>query len=201
MTGEPARHGAARRGTAAASAGPGHPMPGHPMPGHPMPGGAVPQDPVPQDPVPQDPVPQDPVPQDPVPQDPVPQNPVPQNPVPPNPASRATAREPSNVRRLCAIVLIMETVVIWLSIPVALAVNHASPSRIGVAGVFLAVAAVVLAALARRRPRWTIIGGSVLQVLVIAAGVIVPVMYFLGAIFAALWVIGVGLGRRLDATP
>ena len=38
-----------------------------------------------------------------------------------------------------------------------------------------------------------------LQVLVIAAGVIVPVMYFLGAIFAALWVIGILLGRRVAA--
>jgi Protein of unknown function (DUF4233) len=121
--------------------------------------------------------------------------------VPLDPAPRAPAQERSSVRRLCAIVLIMETVVIWLSIPVALAVNRASPSRIGVAGVVLAVAAVALAALARRRPRWTIIGGTVLQLLVIAAGTIVPVMYFLGAIFAALWVIGIGLGRRLDAAP
>jgi hypothetical protein len=64
--------------------------------------------------------------------------------------------------------------------------------------VVLAVAAVVLAALARRRLRWAIIGGSVLQALVIAAGVIVPVMYFLGAIFAAFWIIGLRLGRRLD---
>jgi Protein of unknown function (DUF4233) len=102
------------------------------------------------------------------------------------------------VRRLCATVLIMETVVFWLAIPVALAVEHAAPRKAGVAGVVLAVAAVVLAALARRRLRWTLVGGSVLQVLVIAAGAIVPVMYFLGAIFAALWVIGIILGYRVD---
>jgi hypothetical protein len=101
-------------------------------------------------------------------------------------------------RRLCTTVLVMETVVIWLAIPVALAVDRARPERVGVAGVVLAVAAVVLAALARRRLRWAIIGGSVLQALVIAAGVIVPVMYFLGAIFAAFWIIGLRLGRRLD---
>jgi hypothetical protein len=103
------------------------------------------------------------------------------------------------VRRLCATVLIMETVVIWLAIPVALAVDHASPRRAGIAGAALAVAAIGLAVLARRWLRWTLIGGSVLQVLVIAAGAIVPVMYFLGAIFAALWIIGIGLGRRYDA--
>jgi Protein of unknown function (DUF4233) len=101
-------------------------------------------------------------------------------------------------KRLCATVLVMEVVVIWLAIPVALAIDHASPRRAGVAGVTLALAAVVLAVLARRRLRWTIVGGSVLQALVIAAGAIVPVMYFLGAIFAAFWVIGLRLGHRLD---
>ena len=103
------------------------------------------------------------------------------------------------MKRLCATVLIMEAVVIWLAIPVALAVDHASARRAGVAGVVLAVAAVALAALVRRRLRWALVGGSVLQALVIAAGTIVPVMYFLGAIFAALWVIGIALGRRYDA--
>jgi hypothetical protein len=101
-------------------------------------------------------------------------------------------------KRLLSTVLIMETIVIWLAIPVALAVDHASPRKAGVAGVVLAVAAVLLAATARRRLRWTIVGGSVLQALVIAAGAIVPVMYFLGAIFAAFWVIGLRLGHRLD---
>jgi hypothetical protein len=113
-------------------------------------------------------------------------------------AGRPGLRDAAATRRLCTTVLIMETVVIWLAIPVALAVDHARPQRAGVAGVVLAVAAVVLAALARRRLRWVIVGGSVLQALVIAAGVIVPVMYFLGAIFAAFWVIGVRLGHRLD---
>jgi Protein of unknown function (DUF4233) len=114
------------------------------------------------------------------------------------PAAARGPRDAAATRRLCATVLGMETVVIWLSIPVALAVEHASPGRVGVPGVILAAAAVVLAAAARRRLRWTIVGGSVLQVLVIAAGVIVPVMYFLGAIFAAFWVIGLRLGHRLD---
>jgi hypothetical protein len=119
-----------------------------------------------------------------------------------NPGGQGPGRRGPNdapaTKRLCATVLIMETVVIWLAIPVALAVDHASPRHAGVAGVVLAVVAVVLAAVARRRLRWTIVGGSVLQALIIAAGVIVPVMYFLGAIFAAFWVIGLRLGHRLD---
>jgi Protein of unknown function (DUF4233) len=111
---------------------------------------------------------------------------------------RPGLRDAAATRRLCTTVLVMEVVVIWLAIPVALAVDHARPQRVGVAGVVLAVAAIVLAALARRRLRWSVIGGSVLQALVIAAGVIVPVMYFLGAIFAAFWIIGLRLGHRLD---
>ena len=113
------------------------------------------------------------------------------------PGARGRGDAPAT-KRLLTTVLIMETVVIWLAIPVALAVEHASVRKAGVAGVVLAVAAVVLAALARRRLRWTIFGGTVLQALVIAAGAIVPVMYFLGAIFAVLWIIGIFLGRYID---
>ena len=79
-----------------------------------------------------------------------------------------------------------------------MAVEHAPPRDAAVAGVALAVIAIVLAVAARRWLRVTVAGGSVLQVLVIATGVIVPVMYFLGAIFAGLWVIGIWLGHRVD---
>ena len=56
----------------------------------------------------------------------------------------------------------------------------------------------LFAILARPLLPATLIGGSVLQVFVIASGVIVPVMYFLGAIFALLWVVGIWLGRRIE---
>jgi hypothetical protein len=38
----------------------------------------------------------------------------------------------------------------------------------------------------------------VLQILVIVAGAVVPVLYFLGAIFALLWVIGIWLGHSVE---
>jgi Protein of unknown function (DUF4233) len=105
------------------------------------------------------------------------------------------------VKRYLVTVLIMEIVVIWLAIPVALAVEHAAPRAAGSAGGAAVVAAVVLAAVARRHVRWTLIGGSVLQLLVIAAGLVVPVMYGLGGIFAGLWVTGIWLGRRAEQGP
>jgi hypothetical protein len=106
------------------------------------------------------------------------------------------------MRRLCATVLIMEAIVIGLSIPVAVTVDHASRGRAATAGGVLAIAAVLLAALAFRGPlRLVLIGGSILQVLVVATGAIVTAMYFLGVIFAALWAIGIWLGRRVEQAP
>jgi Protein of unknown function (DUF4233) len=102
------------------------------------------------------------------------------------------------LKRLCATVLIMEAVVIGLSIPVAVQVDHLPPGSAATAGGVAAVAAVLFAVLARPLLPAVLIGGTLLQVFVIASGAIVPVMYFLGAIFAALWVIGIWLGYRLE---
>jgi hypothetical protein len=48
---------------------------------------------------------------------------------------------------------------------------------------------------------WALLAGTVLQLLVIAAGVVVPAMYILGTIFAALWVTGIWLARRVTPHP
>ncbi len=106
------------------------------------------------------------------------------------------------MRRLCATVLIMEAIVIALAIPVAITVEHASRGPAGLAGGVLAVAAVVLAVLAARGPlRLVLAGGSLLQVLVLAAGVVVSAMYVLGAVFALLWGTGIWLGHRFGPVP
>ena len=102
------------------------------------------------------------------------------------------------MKRLCATVLIMEAIVIGLAIPVAVHIDHLTPHTAGLTGGIAAVAAVVLALLARWRLQVTLVLGSLLQAYLIASGQIVPVMYVLGAIFAAFWVIGIWLGRRVE---
>jgi len=102
------------------------------------------------------------------------------------------------VRRLCATVLVMEAIVIGLAIPVAIHVDHLAPHTAGLTGGIAAAAAVLLAVLARWQLQATLLLGTLLQVYLIAAGQIVPVMYILGAIFAAFWVIGIWLGRRVE---
>lgn len=103
-----------------------------------------------------------------------------------------------SLKRLCATVLIMEAVVIGLSIPVAIQINHLAPGSAGLAGGIAAAGALLFAIMARPLLPAALVGGSLLQIFVVVSGVIVPVMYVLGAIFAALWVIGIWIGFRVE---
>jgi Protein of unknown function (DUF4233) len=100
--------------------------------------------------------------------------------------------------RLSATVLILEAIVIALTIVPAVKLEDATPLSAGLAAGIAVLAAIVLAALARRVLPVTLVGGSLLQALVIASGAILPVMYILGGIFALLWVTGIWLGHRVE---
>ncbi|GAA4639150.1 hypothetical protein GCM10023196_099620 [Actinoallomurus vinaceus] len=100
------------------------------------------------------------------------------------------------MRRLCAVMLTLQAVVTLLAIPVAISVAHADATTAGAVGGVLAVAGLLIAGLLRYR--WAYIAGTVLQVLVIATGFVVPVMFFLGVIFGALWVASIWVGRRVE---
>ncbi|HEV2255669.1 MAG TPA: DUF4233 domain-containing protein [Streptosporangiaceae bacterium] len=106
------------------------------------------------------------------------------------------------LRQLCGTVLIMEAVVIGLAIAPAIVLEHLSHAVAGGVGGGLAVCALVLGGLVGRPGMgWALWAGTVLQVLVIAAGVVIPAMFVLGAIFAALWITGIWLARRLQTQP
>jgi hypothetical protein len=103
-------------------------------------------------------------------------------------------------RQLCGTVLIMEAVIIGLAIPVAIVLEHLHRGVAGGVGGGLAVCALLLGGLVGRPGKsWALWAGTVLQVLVIAAGVEVPAMYILGVIFTALWITGIWLARRLQS--
>ena len=109
--------------------------------------------------------------------------------------------EGKGIRQLCGTVLIMEAIVIGLAIPVAIVLEHANRGLAGGIGGGLAVCALLIGGVVGRpRMGWALWAGTLLQVLVIAAGVVVPAMYILGVIFAALWVTGIWLVRRHE-TP
>ena len=102
--------------------------------------------------------------------------------------------------RLTAIVLVLEAIVIALTIVPAVKLEHVAPATAASVAGLAVVAAIVLAALARRRLPVTLVGGSLLQALVIASGVVLSVMYILGGIFTLLWVAGIWLGHRVESS-
>lgn len=102
--------------------------------------------------------------------------------------------------RLSATVLILEAVVIALTIVPAIKLEHVPAGTAGTAAGVAAVAAIILAAVARRLLPVTLVGGSLLQVLIIASGAVISVMYILGVIFALLWVTGIWLGHRVESS-
>ena len=88
--------------------------------------------------------------------------------------------EGKGIRQLCGTVLCMEAVVIGLAIPAAIVLEHANRGLAGGIGGALAVCALLIGGVVGR-PRMgrALLAGTILQLLVIAAGVVVPAMYVL----------------------
>jgi hypothetical protein len=100
------------------------------------------------------------------------------------------------VRTLCSAVLVFEAIVVGLAIAPARALTDARPGLLLWGGLTLVVLCVLAAALLRGPAGYVL--GSAVQVLVIVSGIVLPVMYFLGALFAALWIVAILLPRRAD---
>lgn len=106
------------------------------------------------------------------------------------------------MRQLCGTVLIMEAIIVGLAIAPAIALEHVHAGTAGAVGGAIAFVAIVLAGLVGRpRMGWALYVGSALQVLVIVSGIVIPVMYILGVIFAALWFTGIWLARKVTRRP
>lgn len=101
------------------------------------------------------------------------------------------------MRGMCAAILSFEALILGLSTPVMISVEDVSPGVALPIGLGLAVVCVLTAG-ALRRPQAYLVGHGI-QVASIALGLVVPIMFFIGAMFAALWVGAVLLGRRIEA--
>lgn len=105
------------------------------------------------------------------------------------------------MRRLCGTVLGMEAVILLLSIVPAAVLEHVNGGTAAAIGGGMALVAILLAGLVGRPGKgWALIAGSVLQLGIIAAGVMIPALYVLGVIFAALWATGIWLARKWERT-
>ena len=101
------------------------------------------------------------------------------------------------MKRLLVTVLSMEAVVVLLAIVPAKQLGHASGGTAGALCGAVAIVALVLCGYIGRG-KGALYAGSVFQALVIACGVLLPMMYILGAIFAALWFTGIWLGHKWE---
>ena len=101
------------------------------------------------------------------------------------------------MRGMCAAMLTLEAIILALAVPVMISVQGVDkPLAIGL-GVGLAVLCVLTAG-SLRKP-WAYVLGHAIQVGTIALGFLVPIMFFIGAMFTALWLGAFFLGRRIEA--
>ena len=99
-------------------------------------------------------------------------------------------------RTMCAAILALEAVVLGLTSPVMIVVGDVA---VGVAlsvGLGLAVLSFLASGLLGRPGGYAL--GTVVQVAAVGLGFVVTPMFVLGAIFAGLWALALGLGRRIE---
>jgi len=99
-------------------------------------------------------------------------------------------------RGMCAAILSLEAIAVGLTTPVLVSVADVPVGRALVIGLGLAVACVVMAGMLRTE--WAYGVGWAIQLAAIGVGFLVPMMFFLGSIFALLWGTAYFLGRKIE---
>ena len=97
---------------------------------------------------------------------------------------------------MCAAVLTLESITLGLTVPVLITISDVAVGTALVIGLGLAVACLVVAGLLRKE--WAYGLGWAIQVGAVAVGVLVPMMFFLGGLFALLWATAYLLGRKIE---
>jgi len=110
---------------------------------------------------------------------------------PPRMRRRRTATE-----SLLSITLVLEAILVFFIVMVVFGLRILPPAVAFGGGAALVVALLLVGRIVRYR--WGVWLGWALQAFLIALGILLPVMYFVGAIFAAIWVYCFVTGRRLD---
>jgi hypothetical protein len=108
----------------------------------------------------------------------------------------APERERSPRRGMCAAVLSLEAITLGLTTPVLIMVADVSTGISLTIGLGLTVVCLLLAGLLRAE--WAYGAGWVVQGAAIALGFVIPMMFVLGVVFAALWAGAYLLGRKIE---
>lgn len=113
----------------------------------------------------------------------------------------STPETPTNTERsprrgMAAAVLSLEAITLGLTTPVMITIADVPAGTAVAVGLGLAVVCLLLAGMLRAE--WAYLAGYVVQVAAIGLGFVVPVMFGLGAVFAALWTAADLLGRKIE---
>ena len=98
------------------------------------------------------------------------------------------------MRVLGSSVLVMEALTMGFALLIAM--NSSDSWELGV-GAVVAILLLLTPGLLKRKSGWVL--GSLLQIPLVAYGMVVTMMYFLGGIFAILWVAAIIVGRAGEA--
>jgi FtsH-binding integral membrane protein len=107
-----------------------------------------------------------------------------------------TSPERSPRRGMCAAVLSLEAITLGLTIPVMISVGDVETRTALIVGLGLAFACLLVAGMLRSEKAYAL--GWVIQIGAIGLGVAVPMMFFLGSVFALLWGTAYFLGRKIE---
>ena len=102
----------------------------------------------------------------------------------------------STQRSMCAAILALEAVVLFLTGVVSIGLTNLGTGQALGMGAGLGGLCLLAAGMLGRRAGYAL--GWLVQVVALGLGFVVATMFFLGAVFAALWATAYFLGRRID---
>jgi hypothetical protein len=97
---------------------------------------------------------------------------------------------------MCAAILCLEAIALGLATPVMVTIADVEVGTALAVGLGLTVVCLLLAGMLRSE--WAYVGGWLVQVAAIGLGFVVPLMFFVGALFALLWGTAYFLGRKIE---
>lgn len=101
------------------------------------------------------------------------------------------------MKHMCATMLTLQAIILGLLVPVMISVEKIDPLVASLVAGGLAVLCVVTAGMLRHE--WAYWLGHGIQIATIATGFLVPIMFFIGLMFLALWLGAFFLGRKIAA--
>jgi hypothetical protein len=97
---------------------------------------------------------------------------------------------------MCAAILCLEAITLGLTTPVMITVAGVATGTALAVGLGLTLLCLLTAGLLRSE--WGYGVGYAIQVAAVGLGFVIPLMFFLGAVFALLWGTGDWLGRKVE---